>query len=360
MNKAIWNSGSVVLLLSCKMRNNWKSIWFTLLLVVSFSNLNAQTEKVQYSKALDLLEHNDFKEAKSAFFKLTQTYPNNAQYHHYLGVTKLELADPSSALVDLNKCISIDPNIKEAYFNRYVANNATRNFQFALADISKYIEFYPNDTLSRLNRFALSKYMNEVEESIQDGKWLLTHNVGGDSLIHSLILLLTNEKRDIDLKAFLDQVIVENRDNHWWYFERAMVSYRLNQFEFSLKDLNRFLMVEPKYIPALKLRFDNNFYLRNLPLCEKQILELIYLDPKNGTFQGDYGHILLQKGDWNNAIKSFNSAIKNKGEHLGYVYLGRGIARYNLGDIKMACEDWEKSLLLGEITARRFISKYCD
>lgn len=360
MNKALWNSELWVLFLSNKMRNNLKGIWFTLILVFVGNSLLAQSEKEQYDKALNWLQQNEYKKAKSAFYKLSENFPNNAQYHYYLGVSKLKMSDPSSALVDLNKCISLNPNLKEAYFNRYIANNATRNFQFALADISKYIEFFPEDTVSRLNRFALSKYMNEVEESIQDGKWLINHNVGDDSLVHSLIVLLTNEKRDLDLKGILDVVIKKNQDNHWWYFERAMVQYRLNQFETSLKDLDRFLIVEPKYIPALKLRFDNNFYLRNLPLCEKQILELINIDSKNGTFHGDYGHILLQKGDWRGAVKAFNSAIKFKGEHLGYIYLGRGIARYNLGDNKMACEDWEKSLLLGEITARRFISKYCD
>jgi len=338
----------------------WRHIWFTFVFIAMFDFATAQTEQEQFDQGVELLNDNQYKKAKYAFYNLSQNYPTNARYHYYLGVSKLKLSDPSSALVDLNKSISLDPNAKEAYFNRYIANNATRNFQFALADISKYLEFYPNDTISRLNRFALSRYMNEVEEAIEDGKWLISHKIGEDSLVNSLILLLTNEKRDVDLKGILDDVIHISSDNHWWYFERAMVQYRLNQFESSLKDLERFLIVEPKYIPALKLRFDNNFYLRNLPLCEKQIDELIQLDSKNGTFHGDCGHILLQKGDWRGAVKQFNNAIKYKSEHLGYTYLGRGIARYNLGDNKMACEDWEKSLLLGETTARRFISKYCD
>ena len=202
--------------------------------------------------------------------------------------------------------------------------------------------------------------MREYNDAIQEGYWLFDHKFGGDEIITQQIKLLEIQKSPKEQIAFLNRVILDHRDNHLWYYYRAQAYFNLGEYEKSLIDLDRFLIADPKFIHALKLRFDNHYFLRNLPKCEIYIQELMDLEPENGLFYSDYGHILLQKGEWNKAVKNFDLAIKYKSDHLGYVYLGRGIARFNLNQKKLACADWEKSLLLGETISKKYLNNYCE
>jgi tetratricopeptide (TPR) repeat protein len=319
-----------------------------------------QTEALRYKSALEALNEHRLEAAKKEFYQLISQYPKNAEYWYWSGVTKTQLKDYSSALVDLNKSISLNAQLKDAYLFRHLANKETRNFQFALADISKYLEFYPNDTSARWSRYSLAIHMREFEEALNDGKWLIDKELGNDSLLEAQLHLLeetANYRHAIEL---LTQIIKKDAQNEKWYYKRAHMYYGAADHQKSLNDIERFLIVDPKNPSALKLRFDNHFYMRNLPTCEKYIIELIELDAKNGIYHGDYGHVLLQKGDWSNAEKSFDKAIKLKSDALGYIYLGRGIARFNKGQRSEACADWERALLLGEMVSRNYLVKYCN
>lgn len=335
---------------------------FGLLIAVLFaSNLTqAQTEKEWLEKGLEQLKKAEYSEANHTFYQLKSKHSQKALYHYYSGVAKIHLMDYSTALVDLNKAISLDREYPLAYSYRYIANKKTRNFQFALADISKYLDYYPEDTVSRWARYELAIYMREYDDAIEDGKWLIKNRQGGDSLIQRQIHIFEETGRNREKIELLTSQIKANNEQISWYYQRAFAYYEIGEYEKSLKDLEAFLVSQPKNQEALKLRFDNHFYLRNLPLCERYVKELIELDRLNGTYYSDYGHILLQKGDWKRAIKNFNDAIKFKSNSLGYVYLGRGIARYNSGDKKLACMDWERSLLLGESVARKYLISYCN
>ena len=335
-------------------------LWIALLFLSQPFTLEAQSESERYEMGLMALKEGKYTEAKKVFYQLRSQYPQNFQYWYLSGMSKIQLKDYSSALVDLNKAISINPELQDAYLFRHLANKETRNFQFALADIGKYIEYEPNDTAARWSRYQLAMYMKEYEEAVQDGSWLIHNKLGGDSLLESQITLLEesgNYRNAIDL---LSQIIKRDADNPNWYRKRAFLYFAAADHQRSLNDIERFLITDPKNISALKLRFDNHFYLRNLPTCEKYVVELIDLEPKNGTFHGDYGHVLLQKGDWERAEKSFEKAIKLKSDALGYIYLGRGIARFNKGDKVSACSDWERALILGEMVARNYLIKYCN
>ncbi len=331
-----------------------------LFFLLSISSARAQNESEIYEKGLQALKSENYELAKKTFYTLRSQYPQNANYWYLSGVSKIQLKDHSSALVDLNKAISLNTELSDAYLFRHLANKETRNFQFALADISKYLEYSPNDTSARWSRYSLALYMKEFEEAVQDGNWLMDKGLGGDSLLISQISLLEesgNYRMAIDLTS---QIIRKNPDKVQGYYKRAFLYFTAAEHEKSLQDIERFLLSEPKNINALKLRFDNHFYLRNLPTCEKYVIELIELEPKNGTFHGDLGHVLLQKGDWERAEAAFEKAIKFKSESLGYIYLGRGIARFNKGDKAAACSDWERALILGEMVSRNYLIKYCN
>ncbi len=318
-----------------------------------------QVPTKRYKRVMDLMDQDKFNDARVLAQELCEEYPDDARCFYTLGNIQIQLKDYGTALVNLNKSISLDPSLKEAYFSRYIANKETRNFQFALADINRFLQFHPADTTSHWARYNLAIYMKENDDAIADGQWFIDRKIGGDSMILKQLRLLEEDNRYRDQLKLLNKVIASKSTNVWWYYHRAFVNHTLAEYQNSLDDLEKFMVSEPKYIPAMKLRFDNHFYLRNLPICEKYIVELIDLEPNNGSFLGDYGHILLQKGDWAKAESIFNKAIQLKSDNLGYVYLGRAIAKYNQGDKDLACSDWERSLLLGESVARKYLTQFC-
>jgi len=64
-------------------------------------------------------------------------------------------------------------------------------------------------------------------------------------------------------------------------------------------------------------------------------------------------------GDIKGAIEDFDKAIgiNSKDPHSFY---NRGLARQKLGNIKEACNDWNKAAKLGNDEAYDFIKKYCE
>jgi tetratricopeptide (TPR) repeat protein len=338
------------------------ALYFCFLVVIlgSWNSLvSAQVPPKRYKRVMDLMDQEKFSDARVLAQELCDEFPDDARCFYSLGTIQLQLKDYGTALVNLNKSISLDPALKEAYFSRYIANKETRNFQFALADINRFLQFHPSDTTSHWARYDLAIYMKENDEAIADGQWFIDRKIGGDSMVLKQLKLLEEDNRYREQLKLLNKVIGSKTTNVWWYYHRAFVNHTLAEYQNSLEDLEKFLAIEPKYIPAMKLRFDNHFYLRNLPICEKYIVELIDLEPENGSFHGDYGHILLQKGDWAKAESVFDKAIGLKSENLGYVYLGRAIAKFNQGQKDLACSDWERSLLLGESVARKYLTQYC-
>lgn len=337
---------------------------FILLLMLFYTQFSVaqieQNEKELFKTGVEQQLSGDFSKALITFTKLTEINSKKSIYFYYLAISKLQLKNYSDALVDFNRYMAMDSVIAEAYFNRYIANKETKNFQFALADVSRYLTYFPNDTNARLARYSLALNMSENTEILEDGKWLIKNKLADDSTIATQLRILENENRNGESLELLNFILEDPKVSVRFYLDRAFILFSIGLYEKSIADIDRFLISEPKYIPALKLKFDNHFYLRKLPDCENLILELIDLQPDNGTFIGDYGHILLQKGDWKGAEKQFDKAIRFKSENLGYIYLGRAIARYNTGRAGLACSDWERSLLLGESISRKYLNKYCD
>jgi len=87
--------------------------------------------------------------------------------------------------------------------------------------------------------------------------------------------------------------------------------------------------------------------------------DLLSSDTMNASLKADYGHCLLQMEKYELADSILTSAIRMKNDAPAYAYLGRGIARQNLGKGQEACDDWHKSKMLGEKRAALYLEKFC-
>ena len=317
------------------------------------------SENQMVKKGLQQQQDNDYSNAIKTYDQLISIAPQNANYWYNRGVVKLQVKNYGDAVVDLNKAIYLDTAIIEAYYNRHLAYKFTSNFQFALADISHYLNAFPNDAESHKSRYALSLQMKEYEYAELDAVWMVKNNIGSDTVKIQLLSIYDAQKKSKDKFNFLNYELTQNPGNSKMHYFRAVCLHEMEKYSQSNTDLDRFLLSEPKNIDALKLKFDNCFFSKDFDLAVKIIEELIDDNPTNGTYLADYGHVLLQTKKWKDAEKKFTHAIKMKTGNLSYVYLGRGIARFNLGKLGLACQDWDRSLLMGEKNAAIYIEKHC-
>ena len=339
--------------------NYFKSICVLFLVVVNGLNAQSKSEADLFQEGLKHQQSGAYNEAIRVFNSLISMSPSNANYWYNRGVAKLQIKNYGEAVVDLNKCIYLDTANTEAYYNRHLAYKFTSNYQFALADISKYISYYPNDVESRKSRYALSMQMKEYEYSEIDANWMVQNGIGSDTIKIQLLSIYDALKKNNEKLNFLNGEIKRNPDNAKMYYFRALCNHEMEKFELSNTDLDRFLLSEPKNLDAMKLKFENHFFLKNFEKAIEIIEELIDENKKNGTYYADYGHVLLQMRNWKEAEKKFTQAIKMKTDNISYVYLGRGIARYNIGKVGLACQDWERSVLMGEKNASKYMEQYC-
>lgn len=93
---------------------------------------------------------NEFIEAKEAFEKAIEINPNTqAMVYHHLGVTKIQLGDFTTCIVDFTNALRIDDNYFDSYYMRAVAYTSDKsefqNISKAKKDLKIYLNQYPED-----------------------------------------------------------------------------------------------------------------------------------------------------------------------------------------------------------------------
>lgn len=300
-----------------------------------------------YTKAIDY------------FSRAIEQEPALAVAWYDRGVSRMNARQYSLAVVDFNKCIYLDTSLTEAWYNRHLAYRYTSNYQFALADVSYYLDRFPADTQARIDRYNLAAEMKEWDVAEKDLKWIIAGSreplVFQEALAR---LYLKMEKHEAAEKLY-DNMLSEHPDDPSVLLGRAYLRNHMEKFEASMEDINMYLLRMPRDKDALKLKADNFFFMKDFASASAIYGNLLQTDTLNAGLMADYGHCLLQQKKYAEAETVLTRAIRQKNDAPAYAYLGRGLARYNLGRGQEACEDWQKSKMLGEVRALTYLEQYC-
>ncbi len=286
--------------------------------------------------------------------------PNSEQPWFSRGIAKVHVKDFSEAVVDFNKAIYLQPNLEDAYLYRHIAYRQTENFQFAYGDINTFLKLKPNDTIGRNYRFDLSLLLEEWDQAFEDLKWL--SRLGETTYANRYIKFSTamEQAKSYDaLSRYVEQLMSENPTNKNFRITLIYTQIQIGKWEQALKNANIMLLDEPENLELLKIKADALFYLKRISESEKIFLTILERNPTDANLMADYGHCLLQLNKWESADEWLTKAIRDKNGSPAYAYLGRGIARYNLGKVGVACADWERSLYLGEKNAKIYLNNFC-
>lgn len=325
----------------------------------NFQMIKAQNVEELLNQAWNAQQNGDYKNAVSFYTKVLDQEPTLASAWNNRGICRMQVNQYSLATVDFNKAILLDTGIIDAFYNRHLAYRYTKNYQFAFSDISFYINRFPNDMDARLARIELSGEMNDYETEIADLLYCIQHDSMNLSLHFTLLQAYTKSHRFDEALTQVDYLINVYPDDISLYYQKAYIYYAKGKYEESLSVLNLYLIRVPDHHEALKLKADNHFYLKNFDIAEAVYLKILSKDSLDPNILADLGHVYLQTGKFQLADSILTKSIRSKNETPAYAYLGRGIARYNLGLGTEACNDFEKSLRLGETKAQEYLNKYC-
>ena len=336
------------------------------LLVLAIFGINTSNAQLSFdqlmSNGVRADEKGQYDEAIINLNLAVDSKPENDMAWLTRGIVRIHMSDFSSAVVDFNKAIYLNPARPKTYLYRYIAYSRTENYQFAFGDINHYLGLAPSDTLGRVYRLEISLKLKEYEAVHEDMLWL--YKTMGDLFLRDYLPILSihfdASKKYADFQKILlglkqispsDPLIGESLIQN---------TYQMGQFELCLMQVEESLKQNPQNQNLLKLKADALFYLNRIDESESIYQTLLSGSPNDGDLMADYGHCLVQLERYNDADVWLSKSIKSKNTTPAYAYLGRGIARYNMGKIGVACADWERSLLLGEKSATQWLEKHCQ
>ena len=326
--------------------------------------ISAQTIEQLVAEGLRADSTGNYKSAIKLFSSAIEKEPELAVAWYNRGLSRMKMNQHSLAVVDLNRCIYIDTANTNAYFNRSIAYRRTSNYQFALADINHYLKKRPSDKDAQYFRFDLLCEMQEWNDVLVCAHYLNSIAGEEDAKIEPDLMAAFYEKAGKSDSALgaINLAVQRLPANTLLRLERAHMLHRFGKFEQSLKDLDFFTNMERSESAEReiqKLKADNLFYLKDFESASVIYTDLLSSDTMNASLKADYGHCLLQMEKYELADSILTSAIRMKNDAPAYAYLGRGIARQNLGKGQEACDDWHKSKMLGEKRAALYLEKFC-
>ncbi len=259
-----------------------------------------------------------------------------------------------NSAIDMHKYLN--PSLSMGILNLLSDRNVEAAKQF-----SKYMKYFPHYyNLYCLRALARFRYDNSVggredieyAESINQGGFLASYFNG----IHFIEL---DKKRS----AFDCMNICLNRNPEFVpaKIEHARLEWSLNNnIREAFDEFNDVIEMDSlsgdAYYERARLSFQ---YSSNKELAFEDLNRAIYLNPSQPGVFSLRGVMKLSKQDFLSAINDFTKAIEYDKNDV-HAYFNRGIAHFNIGMKKSACEDWEVAGDLGDYAAFKYISRYCS
>lgn len=227
--------------------------------------------------------------------------------------------------------------------------------------LSKYLKLHPGSYDGYcLRAMARYGYKNTVgaEQDIEKAEKI---NPGGylAPYVQALHFLNTGNKKEAF--KFLNVTLNRNPDYIPAKVEHARLEWKLNnRIREAFNELNDIIdadSLEGKaYYDRARLSMQ---YSSNSEMAYEDINRAIYLNPSLPGAFSLRGVMRLSNNDFLGAIDDFTKAIDYNKDDV-HAYFNRGIAYFNIGMKRSACEDWQKAGELGNFSAYRYISRYCS
>lgn len=216
-----------------------------------------ENKVLMFHKALAQESIKDFDAAKQSYATLIETHPSFDGA--YLGRARLnlQLADTASALADIEKALSINPNAVNAYVLRAdIAISRNKEYESALSDMDKAIRLQPRQSGFFVNRAFLRYKLDDYFGAMSDYDYALQLDPLNTAALFNRSLLRSEVRDFNNALSDLNQVLALKPNDHRALYNRALINMELRNYKAALADINTLIDAFPDLAAAYFLRFN--------------------------------------------------------------------------------------------------------
>ena len=269
----------------------------------ALENLNKDSFKLNYDKALELHQQKRYNEAFELAENLLKNDPKSSSLLNLLGGISLAMQDIISAKFYFNSCISANPNFVPPYNNLGLIHAGFKEFEKAIEYYKNAVKLDPNFSECFKNLGIAYREINQPHEAIEYfEKAFQTNNKDVGSLNSIGLILKRYEKYNEAIEYFDKAISIE--PNYVVYGNRGNTKARLGNFDEAIEDLNIALRYNDKSAEVY------NNIASALNEKGKPADALPYLN-KAIQLKSDYADAYNNLGIANEFLKNRDESIKN-------------------------------------------------
>ncbi len=252
-------------------------------------------------------------------------------------------------------------NLNNVNFHNGLCYMGANQFELAARSFSNYIKINTNSEMGYACRgYARYKYSNTYG-SREDISISHRINSNGYGVYYIRALICIEDNKDDEAFNNLMICLQKKPDFAMALVQRGKLQFSLKKnLESSLADFSKATLCDSTYGESYyeKARFILQ-YFEDKELAFTDINRAVELSPGLPGVYTIRGTMYLKTLDYLLAIQDFDKAILKDPKDT-YAYFNRGLANFNLGIKKQACDDWQKAGSMGHYKAVQYLSKYCN
>lgn len=219
---------------------------------------------------------------------------------------------------------------------------AQRNdFDGAIADYSKAIEYAPRDASAYFNRGFSRWRKGDHDGAIADYSQVIALGPrASDAYKHRAIAKESKGDHDGAMADYTKVIELDPKDARA-YYDRAFTKVQKQDYDSAIADFTRAIDLEPKFAPAYYWRGQLRRSPREHDGAVADLTRAIELDPRYASAYAVRADIKRDAGNYDSAIDDYTKAIQLEPRHAT-AYQDRGLAKHLKGETDGALNDLDK------------------
>lgn len=264
----------------------------------------------------------------------------------------------NSAIKDFTKAIEYKPNDAVTYYSRGTAYSLTREFDLAIKDYTRAIELNPEFSAVYVQRGAAYVENNEVDLALNDYSKAM-ELTQDDPAIFVRQGIAYGKKGEIDTAIKnLNKAIELNPEFAEAYSTRGAAYIDKKELDLAISDLTKAIELDPN--DAKVYCYRGRAYNEKDNFCEAidDLTQAIVLDSHLAEAYLNLGNTYNGKEDFDKAISNYTKAIELNSDDADF-YCYRGLTYHSKGALNFAIDDFTKAIELNPRLAEAYLDRGC-
>ena len=265
---------------------------------------------------------------------------------------KLYFAGDYNGFIKLyDESLNLNANYTENYYySRGVAYKHIEQYELAIQEYKKAIEFHSNDSVVYNSRANAYNKLKKYKQDIQDIEEAIQFNSNDAETYYNLGSIYKDFEQYEPAIRNYTKAIELNSNYLDAYNNRGLIYKNLGQYDSAIEDFNKVIQLEPNNDYAYVNRGNSYSILKQYEQAIDDYNKAIELNP-NVSFNYYYlGNVYFSLQQYKRAITEYRKAI-NLNPHLSITYYSRGNAYLNVRQYKQAIKDYDKAIKLSPKSA---------